>query len=92
MPSYKFTGGAGFAKTVRQVSFRFFLHAAAQKEAGTDWQEKTLRMLTFDLTQGQSPEVKQKLIAVARTLSNPGFVTEQQREQAFAELFQPGGS
>ena len=73
-------------------SFRFYLHAAAHKEAGADWQEKTLRMLTFDLTQGESPESKEKLIAVARILCNPIFTTEQQREAAFAELFPRGGS
>lgn len=73
-------------------SFRFYLHAAAHKEAGTDWQEKTLGMLTFDLTQGESPESKENLIAVGRILSNPIFTTEQQREAAFAELFTKGGS
>lgn len=73
-------------------SFRFYLHAAAHKEAGTDWQEKTLRMLTFDLTQGESPDVKEKLISVGRILSNPGLTTEQQREDAFARLFPKGGS
>lgn len=49
-------------------------------------------MLTFDLTQGESPESKEKLIAVGRILSNPIFTTEQQREAAFAELFAKGGS
>ena len=75
---------------------RFYTHTRNHKLAGRDWKDYCLRMLEFNLEEGQTREEKEKLIFIARLFADPRFdqcpAPEAEREKLFATAFGKGGS